>query len=185
MKQLLMAAPLGLAIALIAGPTSAATNSGTIFFEGEIRTGTCPIEVVDPISGGTGNSVPLGIAITGAFGGIGSEVNQRRFSMRVPDSCVAAPGDITVKFESQAGAAGASSEFYALRPSSNTAGGLAVVIKDHRDNSVIAHGAESKPYTVVSGKGVDMHFLAAYRSTAATVTQGSVNADVNFTVTLP
>lgn len=183
MKQLLLAAPFGLAFILSAAPASA--NNGTIFFEGEIKTGSCPVEIVDPISGGIGNSVPMGIANTAAFTAINTEVNERRFSMRIPDSCVANAGDITVKFVSQAGAAGTASDLYALRPSANSAAGMAIVIKDHRDKSIIAHGADSKPYVVASGAGVDMQFLAAYKSTAATVTQGAVNADVNFTVTLP
>jgi len=183
MKRLLLAAPFGLAFMMAAAPASA--NSGTIFFEGEIKTGSCPIEIIDPISGGIGNSVPMGIANTGDFTAIDTEVNERRFSMRVPDSCVASDGDITVNFVSQAGAAGSRSDLYALRPSSNSATGVALVIKDQRDKTVIAHGAESKPYTVASGAGVNMEFLAAYKATAATVTQGAVNADVNFTVTLP
>jgi type 1 fimbria pilin len=183
MKKLLLAAPFGLAFIMAAAPASA--NSGTIFFEGEIKTGTCPIEVVDPISGGVGNSVPLGIANTGDFGAINDEVNERRFSMRIPDTCVTSAGNITVKFISQAGAAGSNSDLYALRPSTNSANGLAVVIKDHRDKTIIGHGTDSKPYAVLEGEGVDMQFLAAYKATAASVTQGAVNADVNFVVTLP
>lgn len=182
MKQLLLAAPLGLALILAAAPASA--NSGTIFFAGEIRAGSCPIEVVDPISGAVGTTVPMGIANVADFAGVNAEANERRFGLRVPDSCVANAGDMTVNFVSQAGPTGAGAAFYGLRSGASSAGGLALTLKDARTGTAIAHGAESAPYVVAVGKGVDMQFLAAYRSTAA-VTPGSVNADINFTVTLP
>lgn len=180
MNKLLLSAPFALALAMAAAPASA--NQGTIFFAGEIRAGTCPVEIIDPISGAVGATVPLGVALPADFPTLGTESNERRFGLRVPSGCITADGEVTVSFVSSEGPAGAANDLYALRSGASSAGGLALVIKDQRSKAIIAHGATSDPYEIVNGQPVDMQFLAAYKSTAATVTPGAINADVNFTI---
>lgn len=187
MKQLLLAAPMAVAMLIAAAP--AAANTGTIQFAGQINSGSCPIEIVDPVSGGVDNIVRLGNAIVADFGTIGAEARERRFGMRITPGagCTITPGDATVNFVSMAGATGPGSTLYALRPSSNSATGVAVVIKDARDSSVVAHGADSKTFAVVAGAPTTMAFTAAYKSTVAStaISAGPADADVNFTVNLP
>jgi type 1 fimbria pilin len=187
MKHILLAAPMAVAMFIAAAPVAA--NTGTIQFAGQINAGTCPIEIVDPVSGGVDNIVRLGNAIVADFGTIGAEARERRFGMRITPGagCTITPGDATVNFTSMAGATGPSDELYALSPSSNTATGVAVVIKDARDSSVIAHGTDSNAFAVVATGPTTMAFSAAYKSTVAAsfITTGPADAYVNFTVKLP
>lgn len=187
MKKLSQAVPFGLAFLLAAGTASA--NTGTIQFSGEIKSGTCPIEIIDPVSGGVGGVVPLGIAVVAKFPTADSEANERGFGMRISPGagCTITAGNAKVNFVSQSGPAGAGSDLYALHPYSNAATGVAVVIKDRRDGTIIAHGADSKEFALETTKPTVMSFMAAYKSTApmANITPGAADAFVNFVVTLP
>jgi major type 1 subunit fimbrin (pilin) len=187
MKHILLAAPMAVAMLIAAAPVAA--NTGTIQFAGQINAGSCPVEIVDPVSGGVDNIIRLGTAIVAEFGTEGAEAKERRFGMRITpsDGCTITPGDATVNFVSMAGAIGPGSALYALRPSSNSATGVAVVIKDARDNSVVAHGTNSKAFAVVANAPTTMAFTAAYKSivVSTAITAGPADADVNFTVNLP
>lgn len=186
MKQLLLAAPLSLALLMATG--SASANTGTIQFAGVINSGTCPVEIVDPISGGVGNIVPMGVAITAEFPNLGAEAKERAFSMSIKpgNGCTLTAGPAQVKFVSQNGPAGTQGDLYALRTSANSAGGIAVIIKDKRTGATVPHGVDSADFQVET-TGVVMDFTAAFKSTEAmaAITPGAADADVNFTVALP
>lgn len=188
MKRALLALPLSAAFLMAAGP--AAANSGTIEFIGRINAGTCAIEIVEPGGGGIGNTVYLNDAIVGQFTTPNTEVNQRAFSMRItPGSgCTVTPGQkATVNFTSPDGPAGPNSDMYALRPYSNGAEGIAVIIRDKRDKTIVEHGNDSKEFDIHETLPTDMTFTAGYMASGvlADIRPGTAVAGVNFVVTLP
>jgi type 1 fimbria pilin len=180
MKTSLFALPLGLALGLAA--TSAFATTGTINFSGKITSATCPIEIVNPESGATGNLVPLGAVDTGVFKGTGTEGGGRGFQMRItPDSaCVLDPTKLnaTVTFTSVQGGGG---DHYGIKPVAGAATGVAVAIKDNT-HALVKNGTRSAIYPLSATDPTLMYFTALYIATAATVTAGPADADVNFRV---
>ncbi len=180
MKTSLFALPLGLALSLAA--TSAFATTGTINFSGKITSATCPIEIVNPESGAVGNLVPLGAVDAGDFKGIGTEGGGRGFQMRITpsSSCSLTPGklDATVTFTSVQGGGG---DHYGIKPVAGAATGVAVAIKDNT-NTLVKHGTQSAIYPLNELEPTLMYFTALYIATAANVTAGPADADVNFRV---
>jgi type 1 fimbria pilin len=180
MKTSLYALPLGLAMGLAA--TSALALDGTINFSGKITSATCPIEIVNPGSGAVGNLVPMGAVDKAAFTTIGSEGGGRAFQMRItPGSgCILDPAelDATVTFTSVQGGAGA---HYGIKPVAGAATGIALAIKDNT-NKLVPNGTPSSVYKLSETDPTSMYFTAVYVSTAALVTPGSADADVDFRV---
>lgn len=187
MKKLLMAAPLSLALAMVAGTAAAADPvSGTIYFTGEIKSGTCAIEVTNPGSP-PGSPIYLGQHTAANFKSVGDELGTQAFTLRVDPSagCTIEDGVATVNFTSQDGADSINPQLHSLRPGS--AAGIAVAIRDDRDKRVLGYGDDSVDFATQDGKPLTMQFTAGYMSTlaAASITSGDAYADVNFTVTLP
>ncbi|WP_314494022.1 fimbrial protein [Pseudomonas sp. MLB6B] len=179
MKKILLMLALGMA----SNAAMAATETGKILFKGHINGGsTCPIEVVEPALGGLG-WVDLGVYPVKYFAAQNSTTDVA-FALRVEAdaTCVIAPNTkAKVKFDSVAGDAGSTGQYYAIR----TAGaeGIALEIKDE-DYASIKPRTDSKEYDIASTGTTDMKFYASLTKTG-TVTDGAANADVNFTVTLP
>lgn len=188
MKKLLMAAPLSLALAMVAGTAAAAADpvSGTIYFTGEIKSGTCAIEVTNPGSP-PGSPIYLGQHTAANFKAVGDELGTQAFTLRVDPTtgCTIVDGVATVNFTSQDGADSINPQLHSLRPGS--AAGIAVAIRDDRDKRVLGYGDESPTFATEDGKPLTMKFTAGYMSTlvASSITSGDAYADVNFTVTLP
>lgn len=186
MKKLLMAAPFGLVLAIASGTAAAATGSGTIYFTGKIESGTCSVEVTTPGSP-AGNRIFLGQAMPSDFVSVGTEVHNTPFSMAIaPGSgCTIADGVATVNFASNDGADANDSKLHAVRP--GTAKGVGVVIRHADDQSIIAHGTDSKEFVTQDDTPLLMKFTAGYMSSlaAAAIVPGDAYADINFTVTLP
>lgn len=182
MKTSFFALPLGLALGL--ATTSALATTGTINFSGKITSATCPIEIVNPESGAVGNLVPLGEVDAGAFRGIGTEGGGRAFQMRITPSstCAMDPDklDATVTFTSVQGGGG---DHYGIKAVSGAAKGVAVAIKDNT-STLVKNGTASAVYPVSETDPTLMYFTALYIATAATVTPGPADADVNFRVDL-
>jgi type 1 fimbria pilin len=180
MKTSLFALPLGLALGLAA--TSAFAVDGTINFSGRISSATCPIEIVNPESGAVGNLVPLGAVDAGVFTGVGSEGGGRGFQMRITpgSNCVMDPSKLnaTVTFTSVQGGGG---NHYGIKPVAGAARGVAVAIKDHT-NTLVQNGTASAVYPLSETDPTLMYFTAMYIATAAAVTPGPADADVNFRV---
>ncbi|WP_226502516.1 fimbrial protein [Pseudomonas sp. MWU16-30317] len=187
MKKLLMAAPVALAMAMTAGTAAAAeSGSGTIYFTGEIKAGTCAIDVTTPGSP-AGNRIFLGQATPADFGAAGTEVNNTKFALVVDpaNGCSVNDGVAKVNFASNDGAHPGNPQLHALR--AGTAQGVGIAIRDASTKLIIAHGADSKDFTTVKDQPLVMDFTAGYMSTVASanIVAGDAYADVNFTVTLP
>ncbi|MDZ3990533.1 hypothetical protein [Pseudomonas sp. Teo4] len=62
---------------------AAFANTGSIQFYGQITSGTCSIEIIDPALGTKLDRIPLGNVANHRFAGVGDESNSRPFAMRV------------------------------------------------------------------------------------------------------
>lgn len=174
MKKLLTTAALAMSLS-----STAFANSGDIEFYGKITSGTCSIEIVDPIGGGNMDRISMGNVANGRFTAIGSEGDLRPFAMRVTPgaACDTSSNKGYVTFKDAFGSAGAAGELHALQAGGATNLGLA--IKDST-NTLIANGTESKAYDLDATNPTDMRFYAAYRATAIPVTAGAANTAVSF-----
>ncbi|MFJ4257008.1 fimbrial protein [Pseudomonas monteilii] len=181
MKKALMVLALGLA-----SSTAFADERGQILFKGNINGGTtCPIEIVIP-GGGSISAVDLENHTVKYFA-TNTSTPDIPFALRVdaddPTCSIPAGYKARVTFNSLNGDAGASGEYYAIRDDKR---GLAVELKDDGLDSIPPR-IESKEYPVASTGVTDLRFYGSYVRTGAagTVTEGSANADVNFSITLP
>ncbi|AAZ35123.1 fimbrial protein [Pseudomonas savastanoi pv. phaseolicola] len=181
-----MLSVLGLALATTLTGTVASANSGTIRFEGKITSTTCPIEVVNPGDGSTGNLVNMGSIEASRFTGIDQELSGKSFALRVNDNggnCGLASGNPNAAKVTFTGDADTSGDYFGVTPTADGAKGVAIVIKDQTGVS-IKPGDTSAPYTLVEGGVTDMVFNAYYRSTEANVEAGAASADVQFVVAI-
>ncbi|MNF76979.1 fimbrial-like adhesin protein SfmF [compost metagenome] len=182
MKTSLFALPLGLALGLAA--TSAFAADGRINFTGKISSATCPVEIVNPENGAVGNLVSLGWVDSSAFPSVGAVAGERAFQMRITPgtACVLDPTKLnaTVTFNSVYGGGG---DHYGLKPTGNPARGIAVAIKDVT-GGFIKNGETSTVYKLDETKPTLMDFTAMYIATAATVTPGPADSDVEFTLSI-
>jgi type 1 fimbria pilin len=182
MKTSLLALPLALSMGLAA--TSAFAADGRINFTGNIKSATCPIEIVNPENGSVGNLVSLGWVDANDFKGVDTVAGERAFQMRVTpgSACVLDPLKLnaTVTFNSVYGGGG---DHYGLKPTGTPAKGVAVAIKDVSGN-YIRNGAKSVVYKLDETKPTLMDFTAMYIATAATVTPGPADSDVEFTLNI-
>ncbi|MFJ4066540.1 fimbrial protein [Pseudomonas sp. NPDC089996] len=171
-------------IALAMGLASTATfaNTGNINFHGTITPGgTCPIEVVEPgTGGGILPRVVVGSYHPSYFETIGKRTRHIPFALRVtPDgSCTINPSEEGyVTFSAIYGPEG--TDLYSLRPGG--ASGLALAIQD-KSLTNLAPDQESAAYALDTTKPTDMLFYAMYQSTAANVTEGDAASEVTFSV---
>ncbi|AKT31407.1 fimbrial protein [Pseudomonas syringae pv. actinidiae] len=179
-----MLSALGLALVTTLTGTAVSANTGTINFEGQITSSTCPIEVVNPGDGSVGNLVKMGSVEASRFTSAGQEQSGKSFALRVNDngSCglTGASPVATVTFN---GLADSSGSYFGVTPTADGAKNIAIVIKDHSGAS-IAPGTESAPYPLVVAGTTDMIFNAYYRSTAVPVEAGIASASVQFIVAI-
>lgn len=187
MKKSLLALPLGLA--LIVASQAAFALTGTINFQGRIDSTTCPIDVIDPVTGAPGGPILIGYNYTRDFPTIGSETVGKTFQLKLtPDgTCVVPPGSTaaTVTFDSVHGGVGPGNAYYGLKPLTGVAKGIGVVIKDNL-GALIPNGVASKEYPISVTDPTKMAFHVVYKSYSAPadITAGPAEADVNFTVTI-
>ncbi|WP_166367100.1 fimbrial protein [Pseudomonas akapageensis] len=178
MKKTLISLALGLA------STSAFAYDGSINFYGQVKGGTCPIEIIDPVSGSPLSRIQLGNVTPAQFPSVGSEAAARPFSMRITPgaSCTVAAGEsATVAFTPLYGGAGTGGTLYGLKPGGAT--GLALAIKD-RTGALVDNGADSTAYPLSETDPTDMLFTALYKSTAATIGAGVAETDISFLVSV-
>ncbi|KAF0251338.1 fimbrial protein [Pseudomonas putida] len=184
MKKTLLA----LALGITSSTTFAATvSTGAIHFYGRIDSGTCPIEIIDPVTGNpeSGNRILMGNVDASQFKAADDEAAARAFGMRItPGSgCTVNTGDAaSVTFTGAFGGAGTGGALYALEPGGAT--NLALTLKDNK-GTPIANGSASPSYPLDVTKPTTMLFSAAYKSTAAAVTAGAANTSVQFVVDIP
>lgn len=185
MKKSLLALPLGLTLALAGQAAFAFT--GTINFQGRIDSATCPIDVIDPVTGAPGGPILIGYTYTDKFPTVGSESVGKTFQLKLTPGggCVVAPGSTaaTVTFNSVHGGVGPGNSYYGLKPLAGVAQGIGVAIKDNL-GALIPNGSASKEYPISVTDPSTMAFHAVYKSFDATVTAGPAEADVNFTVNI-
>jgi major type 1 subunit fimbrin (pilin) len=184
MKKTLLALPLGLAFAM-AGQ-SAFANTGTITFTGRIDAGTCPITIVDPITGPS-SAILVGYPNVAEFPAIGSESVGREFQLKIKPGagCPTSDTSATVTFSAANGGAGTGGLLYGLKTLPGAATGIAVAIKDNL-GALVDNGVASKSYPVSGSIDSTLSFRAVYKSylAPAALTAGPAEADVNFTVTI-
>ena len=174
-----------IALAMALSSTAAFANTGNINFHGTITPGgTCPIEVVEPgTGGGILPRVVVGSYHPSYFDTIGKQTRHIPFALRITPSgpggpCTINPGEEGyVTFSAVYGPAG--TNLYALRPTG--ARGLALAIQD-KSLTNLAPGQESAAYALDETKPTDMMFYAMYESTAANVTEGDAASEVTFLV---
>lgn len=178
-------------LALALGITSTSTLAvevakGSIHFYGNVDTGTCPIEIVDPSTGLPVARVNMGNVNASQFPATGDEAASRAFGMRLTPggACViSGPSPVAnVTFSGAYGGAGTGGALYALEPGG--AQDLALILKDNT-GAPIANGSASKDYPLDPALPTTMIFSAAYKSIGTAVTAGAANTDVQFTVDIP
>ncbi|MNP38799.1 fimbrial-like adhesin protein SfmF [compost metagenome] len=173
--------PLVIALGLAMVSQQALANSGSINFFGQVHSGTCAIEVIDPSTGLPASRIYMGNVNAAQFKQADDEAANRAFGLRLtPGSgCILLPGaNASVTFTGNYGGAGATGTLYALEPGGAT--GLALTIKDNVGTPV-DNGIASKQYPLHD----DMLFSVAYKAIATPVTGGSANSDVQFRVDIP
>ncbi|RON11633.1 fimbrial protein [Pseudomonas frederiksbergensis] len=185
MKKSLLTLPLGLTLTLAGQAAFAFT--GTINFQGRIDSATCPIEVIDPVSGSVNGPVLIGFANTKQFTSIGDESAGKTFALKLTPGggCVVPPGSTaaTVTFSSVYGGVGPSDAYHGLKPLAGVAQGLGVAIKDSR-GALIPNGDASRSYPISITDPSTLTFHAVYKSYLTAVTAGPAESDVNFTVNI-
>lgn len=173
---------LGLAAAL--SGTSAFASTGTINFEGQITSNTCPIEVVNPGDGAIGGLVKMGLIEATRFTAVGTELSGKSFALRVTDNgnCGLTGIDDVAKVTFN-GTSDASGKYFAVTPTAEGATGVAIVIKD-KTGLPLDPGTQSAAYDLIEDGTTDMIFNAYYRSLTASVGAGTASADVQFVVAI-
>ncbi|UFH48287.1 fimbrial protein [Pseudomonas sp. KNUC1026] len=173
---------LGFALMAISGMAMA--NTGTIQFKGKITDATCPIEVVDPISGGNGSIINLGTYTKDFFTAAKDRTRPVSFQLLIKDgaACGFAAGDeVTVTYS---GLDGSDSEFYLIKPGADAAKNIAIALQDNTRKDV-PPDTPSSAYKVNETGESRLNFTAAMVATTNAVTAGAVDADVQFVVNLP
>lgn len=177
--------PLVIAFGLAMASQHALANTGSINFFGQISSGTCSIEIIDPSTGLPTSRIFMGNVNAAQFKKADDEAANRAFGLRItPGSgCILLPGaNASVTFTGNYGGAGATGTLYALEP--DGAEGLALILKDNVGTPV-DNGIASKQYPLHDSKPTDMLFSVAYKAIATPVTGGSANSDVQFRVDIP
>lgn len=172
---------IGLGICLAS--STALANTGDINFYGKVDSSTCPIEIIDPGTGVISNRLNMGTVHPDQFGAIGTEAATRPFGLMIdPSKCTVGAGESAyITFVSRYGATGGGNTDYALK--SGGATGLGLRIRDYRA-SVIEHGQESMGYQLSDTAVTTIGFNASYISTAATVSTGAAETDIEFVVAI-
>jgi type 1 fimbria pilin len=171
------------ALALLAAATPALANTGTIHFLGQINGATCPIDIIDPITGAPASFINLGTFSNSYFTTAGDRTPQRPFALWIRDgaACGFSPGaEVDVVYN---GLDGDNGRLYLPKTGVGTAGGVGIAIKD-RTQADVEPGKASSQYPVNDTGETLLAFNASIVSTG-TVTPGSVDADIAFLVTLP
>lgn len=179
MKKLLTTAALAMGLS-----STAFADTGTIHFHGKINSGACSIEVVDPLTGGKMDRIPMGDVASGRFTAAGIESNPRPFALRVTPtaagtspSCDTSTNKGYVTFKGAFGSTGAAGNLHALQ--AGGASNLGLAIKD-KAGTLIANGSQSIAYDLDDTDPTDMLFYAAYQATALPVGAGEANTSVHF-----
>jgi type 1 fimbria pilin len=183
MKKSLLALSLGLAASLAA--TSAFANTGVINFEGTITSGTCPVDVINPGTGDSGNLVRMAGVAANTFTRVGEEYGGKSFVLRVKGGvgCVLQPFPaVNVAKVTFSGApAGTNGEYFNVTRGTGDAQGIAIAIRDSSGN-LISNGVQSAEYGLNADRETDLYFNATYRSLVIPVVAGTASADVRFDV---
>ena len=177
--------PLVIAFGLAMASQQTLANTGSINFFGQVSSGTCAIEIIDPSTGLPTSRIFMGNVNAAQFKQADDEAANRAFGLRLTPGrgCILLPGaSASVTFTGSYGGAGASGTLYALEPGG--AKGLALIIKDNVGTPV-DNGIASKQYPLHDSQPTDMLFSAAYKATATQVTAGFANSDVQFRVDVP
>jgi type 1 fimbria pilin len=179
LKKSLLTLSLGLAASLVG--TSVFANTGTVRFEGKITASTCPIVIINPGDGSSGEPVKMGEIAASRFTAAGQELGGSPFDLRVEGGagCGITPtSKAKVTFN---GTPDPTGSYFAVTPTSDGAKGVVIVLKD-KNGTPVAPGSASAEYDLNDTGFTDLRFNPYYRSTAATVTTGPASADVQFVV---
>jgi len=171
-----------IALGLTMVSQQALADTGSINFFGQVHSGTCAVEVIDPSTGLPASRIHMGNVNATQFKQADDEAANRAFGLRLTpgNGCILLPGaNASVTFTGSYGGAGASGTLYALEPGS--AEGLALIIKDNVGTPV-DNGVASKQYPLHDTKPTDMVFSVAYKAIDSIVTAGLANSDVQFRV---
>jgi type 1 fimbria pilin len=160
---------------LLSATAHAASGSGTIEFRGEITGQTCEIDVAG--SGrlktrlaGRPTTIVISLEKIGAnaFDAVGSVAGNKDFQIKLKNC-----GDTATKAKL--------SFDNALPDPQGTAHGVTFVLLKNGTEIDVSHAREVAETALNNGEGV-FSLTAAYKSTAATVTPGKLEASVPFTL---
>ncbi|WP_225774905.1 fimbrial protein [Pseudomonas sp. Marseille-Q5115] len=174
---------ISVAVAFMAAGTAAMANTGTIQFKGKITDATCAIEVIDPISGSNNSMIQLGTYNKAYFTAANVRTPARPFQLWIKDAskCGLKDGDtVSVIYTGLDGAVG---DYFQIKQGTGAAGSVAVALKD-RNSGDIKPNTPTITYPITSGEN-RLNFSASMIATAATVTAGYVDSDIQFVVNLP
>lgn len=174
---------ISLAVALMAASTATMANTGTIQFKGKITDATCAIEVVDPTNGSNNNMIQLGSYATEYFTAAKVRTPARPFQLKIKDAskCGLSDGDtVSVTYTGLDGTAG---DYFQIKQGTGAAGSIAVALTD-RDSGDVKPNTPTITYPITNGENL-LRFSASLIATAATVTAGYVDSDIQFVVNLP
>ncbi len=164
---------------------AATVATGSVHFFGNVDSGTCAVEIIDPSTGQTASRILMGNVNSAQFKQADDEAANRSFGLRLTpgDGCILIPGtSATVTFTGKHGSAGAAGTLYALAPGSST--GLALIIRDDL-GTPISPTVPSRQYLLNDSKPTNMLFSAAYKATTSSVTAGLAKTDVGFNIDIP
>jgi major type 1 subunit fimbrin (pilin) len=173
-----------IALALLASTAPALADSGTIQFRGQINGTTCPIDIVDPITGAPVSLINLGTFSTANFDRVGARTPDRPFALWIRDgaACNFTPGaEVDVVYN---GLDGDNGDLYLPKAGPSAAGNVGIAITD-RTRADVKPGQASAKYPVNETGETLLAFNANIVSTQQTVTAGAVDADIAFLVNIP
>lgn len=162
---------------------NALAADGTVQFTGTITDASCETHI-GSLTGGSNETVDLGIVPVSSFSGVGSTAAQGAGSTNVKiflTECPAGtPTQATLKFD---GAYYNGDNSYLALDSGSTASGVAILLSNPSGNA-LKLGEPSEPFTlnVGTGSSTALNFKAAYIQRETTISAGTANSSATFTI---
>lgn len=178
MKKLLLSAMIAAAGVVALAPAAYAAD-GTITFNGSVTANTCTINgSVSPAS----QSVQLPVvSATTLNGGAGKTAGQTAFQIALANC--GGSGSVRAHFEGPN--VDTSNGYLLLSGTTGVASNVEIQLLNSLSQPILANavdGSQNTDLVPISGGGATLHFYAQYISTAGTVSAGSANSSVLYTL---
>jgi major type 1 subunit fimbrin (pilin) len=185
MKKLILSAALIAGLGALAAQSAMAAD-GTITFNGNISAVTCTVHGGAPGSGGGNFTVTLPNVASSAFPSAGSIAGATAYNIYVGGAGEAGCTNgtqVRVHYEPTSPNVDATTGYLNLATGAGVATGVKLQLLNAGDKSVInlANAPDSTPITVANNTAT-LPFYAQYVSTAASVTAGTANSSVLYSI---